>query len=385
MTDLDSILSIKLAERDAKSQLRERLSLQSSQAHQVKIEDQSFLNFSSNDYLGLADSSETITAVKKQLDESGFGSGASHLVTGHHKIHDKLEVAVAEFLQRESAVTFSTGYMANLSILQSLAQKGDLIIADKLNHASLIDGVKLSDAQSSRYPHCDISVLETRLKKSAANKWVVTDSVFSMDGDIAPLDKIAGLCHKHKAYLIVDDAHGIGVLGQNGRGCVEHFGLSESELPILMGTFGKALGGFGAFVSGSEVLTSYLVQFARPYVYTTALPASVAAANLFNLERVINNPNKIAKLKQNIDYFKRQCKDKNIELLPSQTPIQPLWVGDSKKLITTNSKLKQAGILVGAIRPPTVPLNGDRLRITLTASHQFEQIDLLLEQLIKCS
>lgn len=381
MTFLDDILSSKLAEREAKSQLRERLSLQSSQANQVKIEGQKFLNFSSNDYLGLANNSETIAAVKKQLDKSGFGSGASHLVTGHHKIHDELETAVADFLQRDSAISFSTGYMANLSILQSLAQKGDLIVADKLNHASLIDGVKLSDAQSTRYPHCNLSILEARLKKSASNKWVVTDSVFSMDGDIAPLDEIAGLCSKYQANLIVDDAHGFGVLGETGRGCIEHFGLSQSELPVLMGTFGKALGGFGAFVSGSHKLTSYLVQFARAYIYTTALPAGVAAANYFNLSLIGDNQSFRTKLLQNIEYFKQQCAAKRICLLPSQTAIQPLVIGDSKKLMELDQKLKQKSILVGAIRSPTVPRNSDRLRITLSATHSFEQIDFLVEQL----
>ncbi len=381
MTVLDSILSMKLAQRKAKSQMRERLSLQSSQANQIKIKGQNFLNFSSNDYLGLANNLETIAAVKKQLDKSGFGSGGSHLVTGHHKIHDKLEIAVADFLRRDSAVTFSTGYMANLSILQSLAQKGDLIIADKLNHASLIDGVKLSDAQSTRYPHCDLSVLESRLKKMASNKWVVTDSVFSMDGDIAPLDKIAGLCKKYQANLIVDDAHGFGVLGKEGRGCIEHFDLSQSDLPVLMGTFGKALGGFGAFVSGSHQLKSYLIQFARSYVYTTALPAAVAAANYFNLDLICNKTPLRTKLIKNIEYFKQQCADKRICLLPSHTAIQPLIVGDPNQLVALDQKLKEKGILVGAIRPPTVPVNGDRLRITLSASHSFEQIDLLVGQL----
>ncbi len=381
MPDLDSILSIKLTEREQKSLLRQRVSLQSGQANKVTIEGREFLNFSSNDYLGLANNPDTIFAVKKQLDDSGFGSGASHLVTGHHQIHEKLEVAVAEFLQRDAAMTFSTGYMANLSILQSLAKKGDLIIADKLNHASLIDGVKLSEARSTRYPHCDLSILEARLKKTASNKWVVTDSVFSMDGDIAPLDKIAGLCKKYQANLIVDDAHGFGVLGEEGRGCIEHFSLCQSELPVLMGTFGKALGGFGAFVSGSNPLISYLIQFARPYIYTTALPAAVAAANYFNLDLISNNPQLRKTLVKNIEYFKRKCANNKIRLLPSQTAIQPLLVGDSKKLMALDQKLKQKGILVGAIRPPTVPVNGDRLRITLSASHSFEQIELLVEQL----
>lgn len=386
MQNLDSILSKKLTDRAVKLQMRDRICLESGQANKVIIDGGEYINFSSNDYLGLASHPATVNAIKQQLDQGGFGSGASHLITGHHQIHQKLENSLAEFLQRDSAITFSTGYMANLAILQSLANKGDLIIADKLNHASLIDGAKLSNADSLRYQHCDLIALESRLKKSAINKWVVTDSVFSMDGDIAPLDKIAGLCKKYAAHLIVDDAHGFGVLGEQGRGCIEHFGLSQSELPVLMGTFGKALGGFGAFVSGSKNLTSYLMQFARSYVYTTALPAAVAAANYCNLGIIRDNQLLRRKLFENINYFKSQCvnhkyKNTKIYLVSSNTAIQPIIVGESKKLIDLNRKLKDNGVLVGAIRPPTVAANSDRLRVTLSASHSFEEIDYLVNLL----
>jgi len=381
MTNLDSMLSEQLSLREHQSQTRERLSLDSAQSNRIVIDGESYHNFSSNDYLGLANHSGTRAAIKNALDDSGFGSGASHLITGHHQIHQQLETSLAAFLQRDSAITFSTGYMANLGILQSLAKKGDLIIADKLNHASLIDGAKLSSADTSRYPHLDVSILESRLKKSATNKWVVTDGVFSMDGDMAPLDIIAGMCQKYQAHLIVDDAHGLGVVGQRGRGCAEHFGLSQSQLPILMGTFGKALGGFGAFVSGSKPLTDYLMQFARPYIYTTALPASIAAANLFNLQLINNSFERKKKLEQNIAHFRSECAANNITLLESQTAIQPLMIGDSKRLVRVNQQLKNNGFLVGAIRPPTVAKNSDRLRITLSAAHDIEQIYQLVKQL----
>jgi len=383
MSDFESLLSNKLKDREQQGLTRQRLSLQSAQSNSIKIDDKNFLNFSSNDYLGLANNPDTLYAIKNQLEQSGFGSGASHLICGHHQIHQDLENALAKFLQRGSAITFSSGYMANLAILQSLASKGDLILSDKLNHASIIDGAKLSDAQSLRYPHCDLAALESRLKKQAVNKWVVTDSVFSMDGDIAPLREIVELCKKYEANLIVDDAHGFGVLGKNGRGCIEHFELSQSDCVVVMGTFGKALGGYGAFVSGGHALTSYLEQFARPYIYTTALPPAVAAGNLYNLRLIESKPQLRNKLIENIKYFKLQCANKKIDMFDSQTAIQPIKVGNTKKLLRLDKKLKENGILVGAIRPPTVPPNGDRLRITLSASHDFEQINHLIEQLNK--
>jgi 8-amino-7-oxononanoate synthase len=381
LQNLEHLLSDSLNQREERSQTRHRLQIDSPQNKQIVVDGKKYLNFSSNDYLGLANHPKTLIAVKNQVDQSGFGSGASHLITGHHKNHEELEIEIAIFLQRDSAITFSTGYMANLAILQSLAKKGDLIIADKLNHASLIDGAKLSDAQTLRYQHCDLLALENRLKKEAANKWVVTDSVFSMDGDIAPLNDIAGLCKKYNAYLMVDDAHGFGILGEKGRGCAEYFNLDQSALPILMGTLGKALGSFGAFVSGSKNLTNYLMQFARPYMYTTALPASVAAASLCNLKLIKDDISFKEKLETNISYFKSQCGKNEINLLPSNTAIQPLLIGNSEKLMKINSELVKYGILVGAIRPPTVAENSDRLRITLTASHSKEDIKFLIEQL----
>jgi 8-amino-7-oxononanoate synthase len=381
MNPFEKQLGTQLQLRKSDSQWRERLLLQSKQSAELVVDDTKLINFSSNDYLGLASNLSTIESVHLQLDCLGVGSGASHLVSGHHQIHQTLEIEVAKFLNRDSAVTFSTGYMANLGILQSLAKKGDLIIADKLNHASLIDGAKLSNANSVRYQHCDMSALEKRLKSEAPQKWVVTDGVFSMDGDLAPLDKIAGMCQKYQANLIVDDAHGVGVVGEQGQGCAEFFNLDQNQLPVLMGTFGKALGGFGAFVTGSQQLTDYLVQFARPYIYTTAMPAILAAANLHNVRLIKNDTSLMQRLKQNITKFKLLAEQAGLNLLASDTAIQPIVIGDSDKLVELNRQLIEAGYLVGAIRPPTVPVKTDRLRITLSAQHTEKQIKGLIEQL----
>lgn len=381
MNPFEKQLGTQLQLRTSDSQWRERLLLQSKQSAELVVDDTKLINFSSNDYLGLASNLSTIESVHLQLDCLGVGSGASHLVSGHHQIHQTLEIEVAKFLNRDSAVTFSTGYMANLGILQSLAKKGDLIIADKLNHASLIDGAKLSNANSVRYQHCDMSALEKRLKSEAPQKWVVTDGVFSMDGDLAPLDKIAGLCQKYQANLIVDDAHGVGVVGEQGQGCAEFYNLDQNQLPVLMGTFGKALGGFGAFVTGSQQLTDYLVQFARPYIYTTAMPAILAAANLHNVRLIKNDTSLMQRLKQNITKFKLLAEQAGLNLLASDTAIQPIVIGDSDKLVELNRQLIEAGYLVGAIRPPTVPVKTDRLRITLSAQHTEKQIKGLIEQL----
>ncbi len=383
MQSLEQKLQLELSQRQSQSNWRERLLLQSNQAAQVVINGRSLINFSANDYLGLASHPSTIERIKQQVETLGIGSGASHLVSGHHQVHQQLEAEVSSFLQRQATVTFSTGYMANLAILQTLAKKGDLIIADKLNHASLIDGVKLSAAEACRYAHCDLDALENRLKKTAEQKWVVTDGVFSMDGDLAPLDKIAGLCKKYQAILMVDDAHGLGVVGKNGRGSAEWFGLKQQQLPVLMGTFGKALGGFGAFVSGSQTLIDYLVQFARPYIYTTAMPAMVADANLHNLRLIKNTSTARHKLKSNIDFFRQQSGQAGLNLLPSTTAIQPILVGNSQRLMQAHQQLKAAGFLVGAIRVPTVPTNTERFRITLSASHSEQQIKQLVDQLAK--
>ena len=375
--DLKSQLLVK----EASGLLRDRVTLNSAQGTEVKIASESYVNFASNDYLGLANSSQSVEAAQSALKEFGFGSGASHLIVGHQSPHHDLELKFAEFLQRDSALAFSSGYMANLGVLQALTSKGDLILADKLNHASLIDGARLSQADSLRYPHCDLKALEKRLSRSSQNTFVVTDSVFSMDGDIAPLDEIAALCEKHNAILIVDDAHGFGVIGKNGRGAAELFDLDQNRLPVLITTLGKALGGYGAIVSGKNELVDYLMQSARNYIYTTSLPASVASGNLANLDIISGSNELIKALTNNTNYFKALCEKSEIKLVPSDTAIQPLLIGENEKLIAVNNRLEKKGILVGAIRPPTVPKNSARLRITITAKHSKTQIEKLVSGL----
>jgi len=372
-----------LDERVEQGLYRHRRILNSGQKTQVIIGDESLLNFASNDYLGLASQQAVKGAISSSVDQYGFGSGASHLICGHQKPHQDLEDALAQFVNREAALTFSTGYMANLAILQSLAKKGDVIIADKLNHASLIDGARLSSAESKRYSHCDMTMLEQRLSHSKQNKFVVTDSVFSMDGDLAPLKEIVRLCEKYNAVLIVDDAHGFGVLGETGSGICEALGLTPKEVPVLMATLGKSLGGYGAFVAGEKALIDYLIQFGRSYIYTTAMPAVIASGNLTNLNYLRNNPEILLRLKKNIKYFKSQCYQNNIDLLPSDTAIQPMLVGSNEALLRLNEKLFSDGFLVGAIRPPTVAEDSARLRITVSAEHNQQQIDELVASLAK--
>ncbi len=379
MFEFEQFLDSRLGEKTEAGLLRQRQTVSSKQDRIIEIDGINYLNFSSNDYLGLAKNIPDLS----EFSQSGFGSGGSHLISGHHKAHSKLEKALADFVERDSVLTFSTGYMANLGILQSLAQKGDLIIADKLNHASLIDGAKLSNAELARYPHCDLAALirrlETQLKSKSANKWVVTDSIFSMDGDLAPLDEIAFLCKKYRANLIVDDAHGFGILGKSGAGACEHFQLKQKDCPVLMSTLGKALGGYGAFVSGSKKLTDYLMQFARSYIYTTAMPAVVAQFNLANLKKLTASANLRMKLKENIRYFQSQCEKMCVEHAGLNSPIQKIDVADLEQLKVKTEVLKKQGLLVGSIRPPTS--STPRLRITLSASHSFSDIERLVSYL----
>lgn len=374
-------LADELKQREQDGLLRQRRLIESAQQVNLTVDGAETLNFAGNNYLGLAVNQTAQQACIDTVKEYGVGAGASHLVTGHQSPHQKFELAIAEFLQRDSALLFSSGYMANLGVLQALCRKGDLILADKLNHASLIDGARLSESESLRYLHCDLDSLQKRLSRATQNTFVVTDSVFSMDGDIAPLKEISQLCRQHRATLIVDDAHGFGILGESGRGCAEHFGLSQKELPVLISTLGKALGGYGAVVSGESVLIEYLVQTARSYIYTTAMPAPIASSNLANLTVLKTQADLRQKLCQNISQFKRLCKQNGIELMPSETPIQPVVIKSNQRLMQISEYLSQQGIVVGAIRPPTVPTNGARLRITITAAHNFEHISLVVEHL----
>ncbi|MDB6061298.1 MAG: 8-amino-7-oxononanoate synthase [Verrucomicrobiaceae bacterium] len=384
---MDDVLQPALDERRAQNLYRERKIIASPQGAEVIVGGKKYLNFCNNDYLGLANHPAVIAAFKNAADEYGVGSGASHLVCGHTALHHALEEKLAEFTGRPRALLFSTGYMANLGVVNALLDKSDFVFEDKLNHASLLDAGLLSGARFQRFLHNDLDNLETRLARAVdaenthARKLIVVDGVFSMDGDCAPLPELAALAKKYDAWLMADDAHGIGVLGERGAGCAEFFNLDQQQLPILMATLGKAFGTFGAFVAGSEVLIETLIQFARPYIYTTAMPAAVAAATLKSLELVIAENWRREHLQQLIKRFRNGAEQIGLQLFSSNTSIQPLLIGAAAEAMRWSDALAARGILIGAIRPPTVPANTARLRITLSAAHSETQIDLLLDAL----
>ena len=361
---------------------RSRRVLTSPQSPHISIGKERYLSFCSNDYLGLANHPDVIRALQNGAEHYGVGSGAAHLISGHSKAHHALEEELADFVQRSRALLFSTGYMANLGAVTALLNKGDAIFEDRLNHASLIDAGLHSGARFQRYQHSDIESLNSYLSKSNATKnLIVTDGVFSMDGNLAPLNQLANLAKDHNAWLMVDDAHGLGVLGKQGRGTINSFGLSTQDVPILMGTLGKGLGTFGAFVAGESDLIEYLIQEARTYVYTTALPPAVAEATRTSLRLAQQDQWRRDKLNTLIQRFRTGATQLGLTLLESTTPIQPLIIGDNAKAVSLSQELLQKGILISAIRPPTVPENGARLRITFSALHEESDIDLLLSHL----
>jgi 8-amino-7-oxononanoate synthase len=344
------------------------------------------VNFCSNDYLGLARDPAVAAAMAEAAQRYGAGSGASHLVSGHGAEHEALERELADFTRRARAVVFSTGYMANLGVLAALADKRDLLLADALNHASLIDAVRLvRSPRNLWYPHADAAaaraLLDAHAPATAAEgggAFLVTDGVFSMDGDLAPLPALAAAARAHEAWLVVDDAHGIGVVGADGGGCCEHFGLDAQAVPVLIGTFGKALGTFGAFVAGDEDVIELLIQRARSYIYTTALPPAVAAATRRALRVVREQAWRREALQARIAQFREGAALRGLAVMPSTTPIQPLVLGDEATALAASSRLAEAGYRVTAIRPPTVPAGTARLRITLSAAHTPQQVEGLL-------
>jgi len=349
------------------------------------IDGKPVLSFCSNDYLGLASHPDVIKALQQGAVKFGVGSGASHLVSGHNQEHHALEEELADFVRRERALLFSTGYMANLGVISALLGRDDQIYEDRLNHASLLDAARLCMAHRRRYAHSDTQSLERRLSENARSKGlIVTDGVFSMDGDIAPLAKIARLARQHRTWLMVDDAHGFGVLGHHGGGSLEHFGLNSTEVPILMGTLGKALGSFGAFVAGSEALIETLIQQSRTYIYTTALPPAQVHATRTSLKLVTTESWRRDKLKQLIQRFRAGAQQLGITLTESETAIQPIIIGESDAALRVSESLLASGLYVSAIRPPTVAQGTARLRITLSANHSEDHIDQLLHALEKC-
>lgn len=374
-----SKLQSRLKQRQAQDMMRQRLTLESGQDTEISINGQHFINFSSNDYLGLASHPILIESTLKATQRFGTGSGSSHLVVGHSHEHHQLEDELAEFLGVERALLFSSGFMANYGVLTALFDRKDLIVQDKLNHASLIDGGRASEAKMLRYGHNDMNSLERQLQHQVETKVVVTDGVFSMDGDLAPLPQILELTERSNSSLMVDDAHGFGVLGASGKGSLEHFGLEQSKADIYMATFGKALGGYGAFVAGRDVLIESLVQFSRSYIYTTAIPPAVAATNRAGLALIQSEPERRQQLHDNINYFKQLATEKNLPLMPSDTAIQPVLLRTNERALEVSHGLREKGLLVVAIRPPTVPENSARLRITLTANHRRQHIEQLVE------
>lgn len=342
------------------------------------------LAFCSNDYLGLANHPAVAAALTAAVPTMGVGGAASHLICGHHEAHHRLEQRLADLTGRSAALFFSTGYMANLGVISALAGRGDTIFSDRLNHASIIDGCILSRAKVQRYPHNDVAALAEKLANTSGHKLVVTDGVFSMDGDLAPLKELAALCRQHDALLVVDDAHGVGVLGSHGGGSLEQLGLSEDEVPLLMGTLGKAVGTSGAFVAGPELLIEYLVQKARTYIYTTAMPPALAEATCTALDILEKEPQRREQLRLLIGRFRKEVQALGYRLMPSQTPIQPILVGDNWAALELSRRLEDEGLLVTAIRPPTVPEGEARLRVTLSATHTDDDLDRLLAALAQC-
>lgn len=357
---------------------RSRRIIDSPQGTELIIAGRKVLNFCSNDYLGLANHPNVIAAFKQAVDKYGVGSGSAHLICGHSAAHHALEEELAAFTGRERALLFSTGYMANMGVISALLDKNDLVLEDKLNHASLLDGGLMSGAVFKRYLHADIESLQAKITQANAKKLIVSDGVFSMDGNLAPLPELISIANQTNAGLMIDDAHGFGVLGKNGGGVVEHFACSQNDVPILVGTFGKAFGTAGAFVAGSDELIETLIQKARTYIYTTAMPAALAEATRASLHMLINENERREKLTALITQFRSGAGQLGLTLMDSLTPIQPIVCGDAQYAVALSQKLLESGFLVSAIRPPTVPQGKARLRVTFSAHHQAKDIDLLL-------
>lgn len=372
-------LKLELEKRKVDGLLRQRRLLDSPQAEHIVANNQRFLSFCSNDYLGLANHPTLIAAMQQAAGDSGVGSGASNLITGHHRHHDDLEKKLAKFVKLPAALLFSTGYMANIGVLGALMGRNDAIFADKLNHACLNDGAYFSLAEFNRFPHNDVAALEVLLKSSnAKHKMIAVDAVFSMDGDIAPLSEYLALCEKYDAYLYVDDAHGFGVLGEHGEGSLNHCKLKSPRI-IMMATLGKAAGVAGAFVAGEQVVIDYLIQTAKSYVYSTPAPPALSATLSASVSLIEQGDDLRTHLHMLIAYLKDNLLCKKWQLMPSETSVQPLVVGGNLEALALSEYLQTLGILVPAIRPPTVPVNTARLRISLSAAHSLEDVKALID------
>jgi 8-amino-7-oxononanoate synthase len=379
MFDLKSELKTK---RDT-GLYRQRSIISSAQGVRPTINGRRVLSFCSNDYLGLANHPDIKKAFIAAVENYGVGSGSAHLINGHSQLHHDCEQRLAEFTGRDRALLFSTGYMANLAITSALLGRHDYVYQDKLNHASLIDAAKICTAKLVRYRHNDSAHLQRLLSKndSQARKLIMTDGVFSMDGDCADLNRLSHIAKDNGSWCMVDDAHGFGVLGASGAGLLQRGGLDQEQIPIMMATLGKAIGTSGAFVAGSEELIETLIQQARTYIFTTASPPAIAAATLRSLDIVEQESWRREKLQELIAYFRKGMKSLDLELMPSDTAIQPVVIGDNQRTLEISAQLMQQDIHVSAIRPPTVPEGSARLRVTLSAAHEKADIDLLVEAL----
>jgi len=383
MTSDASMLAVLKNQLDSLKQQqlwRRRWNTETPSAPRMQVEGRELIAFCSNDYLGLAADPLLIEALREGTSMYGAGSGASHLISGHSRVHEKLENALADFfsphIMSGRALYLSSGYMANLAVITALADAHSEVFSEALNHASLIDAARLSRAKITIYPHRDLTALGTLLAASTAErKLIVTDGVFSMDGDIAPLKEILQLCELHDAWLIVDDAHGFGVLGKQGRGLVEHFSL-RSERLILIGTLSKAAGVAGAFVTAHETIIEWLIQRARPYIYSTASPPALAHALLTSLKIIAGEEGtrRRAVLNERITQWKSAVNLNHWQMLDSETPIQPVLIGDNARTMAAAHQLREQGFWVGSVRPPTVPLGTARLRVTLSAAHTLDQV-----------
>jgi len=375
-------LQEQLAQKKAQGLYRQRRIITGPQQAEIIVDGKKVINFCSNNYLGLANHPEINAAFKKGIDLYGSGSGSAHLINGHSAAHHALEEELADFTGYPRCLLFSTGYMANIGVVQALVSRGDVVLEDRLNHASLLDAGLLSGARFSRYGHADVAAAEKSLiKYNEQKKMLLTDGVFSMDGDIAPIPELAKICQQQSSWFMVDDAHGFGVLGENGRGCIEHFDLRPTDVPVLMGTLGKAFGTSGAFVVGDDDLIEHLIQSARSYIYTTATPAALAEATRASLKLVQTENWRREKLTEHIAYFRQSIAELGLELMDSSTAIQPVVIGDSKKAVNISQQLFERGFHVSAIRPPTVPEGTARLRITLTAEHNQDHLTSLINAL----
>ncbi|MBP5986400.1 MAG: 8-amino-7-oxononanoate synthase [Azonexus sp.] len=383
--NLEDRLTAELAEITATGLTRRRRVLETPCGRNATVDGKKVLNFASNDYLGLAGNAEIAQALADGALQWGAGSGASHLVSGHLAPHEALENEIAAFTGFARALTFSTGYLANLAVTPTLAGRGDAVFADKLNHASLIDAMQLAKANGAdvqRYPHNDLAALERLLAASSAkNKLIVTDAVFSMDGDLAPLPLLFALAERYDAWLIIDDAHGFGVLGPHGKGSLGHFNLPASPRIVLMGTLGKAAGVGGAFVAGSATAIEYLLQKGRSYIFTTAAPPAVACALSKSLQLIGAGDALRSSLMARIGQLRDGLAGLPLKLLPSPTAIQPLIVGDNEAAVGLSKALWERGLWVPAIRPPTVPKGTARLRISVSAAHTAADIESLIAAL----